>query len=177
MRPTTDETAFLLRSGARVPTVFGVVAVILISQAVPAAPESPASGPPPSAVQYLRRSDSRAPFSTAVRVGDVLYLSGQIGADADGRLAPTFADQARQVMANISATLQGAGSTLDDVFKCTVMLADMSHWDEFNKIYVTYFKPQRLPARSAFGANGLARGAMLELDCMAYSPAQPAAAR
>jgi reactive intermediate/imine deaminase len=111
-----------------------------------------------------------APFSAAVRVENILYLSGQIGAGADGRLPPQFADQARQTMENIRATLNASGSSIVDVFKCTVMLADMSHWEEFNKLYVTYFKPDRLPARSAIGANGLARGAMLELECAAYSP-------
>jgi 2-iminobutanoate/2-iminopropanoate deaminase len=123
-----------------------------------------------SAVQYVHPTDPMAPFSAAVRVENILYLSGQIGAGADGRLPPQFADQVRQTMENVAATLKGAGSGLDDVFKCTVMLADMSHWEEFNKIYVTYFKPERLPARSAIGANGLARGAMLELECTAYSP-------
>ncbi len=70
----------------------------------------------------------------------------------------------------IRATLKGSGRSIDDIFKCTVMLSDMSHWGEFNNIYVTYFKPDRLPARSAIGANGLARGAMLEVECLAYSP-------
>ncbi len=124
----------------------------------------------PSSVQYIRASDPAAPFSAAVRVENTLYLSGQIGVGADGRLPPQFADQARQTMENIRATLKASGSSVDDIFKCTVMLADMSHWEEFNQLYVTYFKPERLPARSAIGANGLARGAMLELECTAYSP-------
>jgi 2-iminobutanoate/2-iminopropanoate deaminase len=123
-----------------------------------------------TAVQFVRASDPTAPFSAAVRVENILYLSGQIGAGADGRLPPQFADQARQTMENIRSTLNASGSSIDDVFKCTVMLADMSHWEEFNKLYVTYFKPDRLPARSAIGANGLARGAMIELECAAYSP-------
>jgi 2-iminobutanoate/2-iminopropanoate deaminase len=123
-------------------------------------------------VQYLRRSGSTAPFSPVVRVGNVLYLSGQIGAGPDGRLPPEFGAQARQTMENVSATLKDAGSSYDDVFKCTVMLTDMSHWEEFNKIYVTYFKPERLPARSAIGASALARGAMIELECAAYRPAR-----
>jgi enamine deaminase RidA (YjgF/YER057c/UK114 family) len=49
------------------------------------------------------------------------------------------------------------------------MLADMSKWEDFNKIYVTYFNPDRLPARSAFGTNGLALGAEVELECLAYA--------
>ncbi len=120
-------------------------------------------------VQYVRAGDAKAPFSAAVRVGNILYLSGQIGVGADGQLPAQFADQVRQTMENISATLKSSGSSLDDVFKCTVMLTDMSRWEEFNRIYITYFKPDRLPARSAIGANGLARGAMLELECTAYS--------
>jgi reactive intermediate/imine deaminase len=127
-----------------------------------------ASGDAP--VQYLRHSGSAAPFSPAVRVENLLYLSGQIGAGSDGRLPQEFGAQARQMMENVSATLKEYGSSFDDVFKCTVMLTDMSHWDEFNKIYVTYFKTERLPARTAIGANGLARGAMIELDCAAYRP-------
>jgi 2-iminobutanoate/2-iminopropanoate deaminase len=67
-------------------------------------------------------------------------------------------------------SLKLAGAGLDDVFKCTVMLADMSQWARFNAVYVTYFKPDRLPARSAFGASGLAFGAGVELECMAYMP-------
>lgn len=128
------------------------------------------SHPPSSPVQYLRPQGSKAPFSAAVRVENVLYLSGQIGAGPDGRLPPAFADQARQTMENVKKTLTDAGSSFNDVFKCTVMLTDMSHWDDFNKIYVTYFAPERLPARSAIGANGLARGAMVELECTAYNP-------
>ena len=56
---------------------------------------------------------------------------------------------------------------MDDVVKCTVMLADMAEWDAMNREYVTYF-PRRLPARSAFGADGLALGALLEVECIAH---------
>ena len=62
------------------------------------------------------------------------------------------------MMENIGEVLKASGLTFD-VFKCTAMLADMSKWRDFNKVYVTYFKPERLPARSALGANGLALGA------------------
>src|ERR1700722_5926580 len=127
----------------------------------PAAPESVA------AAQYFPSNIPHAPFSAAVRVGDIVYLSGQIGIDADGRLPPEFTAQAQQTMANVAAGLKQAGLTFDDVFKCTVMLADMSHWEDFNGIYVGYFKAGRLPARSAIGASGLARGAQVELECLA----------
>lgn len=111
------------------------------------------------------------PFSEAVRVGDVLYLSGVLG-NAPGRmeLVPGGLEaETHQTMRNIERVLRDNGLTLDDVFKCTVMLADMSRWPAFNAIYTTYFKPDRLPARSAFGANGLALGAAVEMECLAYA--------
>lgn len=122
------------------------------------------------AIEYHAREGSRAPFSPAVRVGDVVYLSGQIGARADGSLPEGLAAQTRQTMENLEAALEFAGSGLEDVFKCTVMLDDMSQWAEFNRVYVGYFEPGRLPARSSFGADGLALGALVEIECLAHVP-------
>lgn len=110
------------------------------------------------------------PFSAAVRVGEVLYLSGQLG-NVPGKLELVPGDmeaETRQTMENIGAVLSANGLTFDDVFKCTVMLADISEWAAFNRVYVSYFKPDRLPARSAFGAAGLALGARVELECWAW---------
>jgi reactive intermediate/imine deaminase len=104
-----------------------------------------------------------------VRVGDVLYLSGQIGIGPDGKLPDSFDGQARQTMENIGRVLKTRGLGWGDVFKCTVMLADLKNWPAFNAIYVPYFPAGRLPARSAFGANGLALGAQLEVECLAYA--------
>jgi 2-iminobutanoate/2-iminopropanoate deaminase len=114
---------------------------------------------------------AKLPFSQAVRVGDILYLSGALGnAPGTRNVVPGGIEaETRRTMENIGAVLNAHGLTFDDVFKCTVMLADMAEWEIFNKIYVTYFKPDRLPARSAFGANGLARGARVELECLAYA--------
>jgi 2-iminobutanoate/2-iminopropanoate deaminase len=114
------------------------------------------------------------PFSDAVKVGDILYLSGQIG-NLHGKmeLAPGGIEgQTRQMMENIARILNSNGRSFDDVFKCTVMLADMSKWAAFNNIYVTYFRPHRLPARAAFGANGLALGAAVEMECLAWAGAK-----
>ncbi|MGN6536955.1 MAG: RidA family protein [Mesorhizobium sp.] len=114
----------------------------------------------------------KLPFSQAVRVGDVLYLSGALG-NVPGKLELVpggIEAEARQTMDNIGALLKENGLTFADVFKCTVMLADMADWPTFNRIYLEYFDPDRLPARSAFGVNGLALGARLELECMAYMP-------
>jgi 2-iminobutanoate/2-iminopropanoate deaminase len=111
------------------------------------------------------------PFSLAVRVGDVLYLSGALGNLPGTRklVAGGIEAETRQTMDNIGAVLTANGLSFDDVFKCTVMLADMAQWEAFNKIYVGYFKPDRLPARSAFGASALALGARVELECWAHA--------
>ena len=133
-----------------------------------------AAGPEESSLHFYNSPAAAAakpPFSQAVRVGDVLYLSGSLG-NVPGtlELVPGGMEaEAKQTMENIGAVLKANGLSFDDVFKCTVMLADMSKWGDFNKVYVTYFKPDRLPARSAFGANGLALGAQVELECWAYA--------
>jgi reactive intermediate/imine deaminase len=114
------------------------------------------------------------PFSSAVRVGDILYLSGQIGIGADGRLPDGIEAQTRQAMENIGAVLRSAGRGWDDVFHCTAMLDNMADWPAFNRVYVTYFTAGRLPARSAFGTDGLALGALVEVECQAWAGAGPA---
>ena len=122
-------------------------------------------------VEYLaseRAKSLNLPFSEAVRVGDMLYLSGQLG-NLPGTLdlAPGGIEgQTRQVMANIQRILEANGSALDRIVKCTVMMADMAEWPKLNEIYVTYF-PGPKPARSAFGAAGLAVGARVEIECWA----------
>ena len=70
----------------------------------------------------------------------------------------------------IDATLARHGLGLEDVFKCTVMLADMSEWPKFNEIYAGHFEEEKYPARSAMGVNGLALGARVEMECWAYKP-------
>ena len=110
------------------------------------------------------------PFSEAVRVGNTVYLSGQLG-NVPGpgpiKLAPRgMAGEAKQVMDNIQTALQAHGLSMADVVKCTVMLADMSEWGAFNDVYKTYFSGN-FPARSAFGSNGLAFNARVEVECIA----------
>jgi 2-iminobutanoate/2-iminopropanoate deaminase len=109
------------------------------------------------------------PFSEAVRIDNLLLLSGQIGAvPGTTRLVPGgMKEEARQVMTNIKAILEAHGYSMSDLVKCTVMLADMDQWAAFNEVYRTFFD-KRFPARSAFGANGLALGAQVEVECMAY---------
>lgn len=109
------------------------------------------------------------PFSEAVQVGNTLYLSGQIGNLPPGlTLAPGgIQAEAKQVMDNIRTSAEAHGYTMDDMVKCTVMLADMKEWATFNEVYKTYFKPGKYPARSAFGSNGLAFNARAEVECIA----------
>ena len=113
--------------------------------------------------------DRALPFSAAVRVGDMLYLSGQIGTDSTGGLvAGGIEPETRQTLENIRAVLQANGSSMDRVVKCLVMLADMAEWGAMNRVYVTFF-PDHLPARSAMGASGLALGARVEIECVAVA--------
>ena len=115
------------------------------------------------------------PFSAAVRVGDMLYLSGQIGTDSTGALVGGgIGPETRQTMENIRAVLEANGSSLDRVVKCLVMLADMAEWGAMNGVYVTFF-PNHLPARSAMGASGLALGARVEIECIAVAGGPPGA--
>ena len=127
---------------------------------------------PAPAIEYFPApavQDRPAPFSSAVRVGNVMYLSGSIGITPDGKLPETFEGQAKQTMENIGAALKARGLGWGDVFKCTVFIADMKNWPAFNAVYVPYFQPGRLPARSAVGVSGLALGAQLELECLAFA--------
>ena len=133
---------------------------------------SAVGGPPRPNVQYFPApalQDRPAAWSSAVRVGDVLYLAGQIGIGPDGKLPETFEGQAKQTMENVGATLKAHGLGWSDVFKCTVFIADMKNWPAFNALYVPYFPPGRLPARSALGVTGLSAGAQVELECIAYA--------
>ncbi|MEO5971822.1 MAG: RidA family protein [Sphingomicrobium sp.] len=115
---------------------------------------------------------ARLPFSDAVRVGDLLFLSGQIGIAADGKIPAGIDAQARRTMDNIAGILTRSGLGWGDVVKCTVMLDDMADWPAFNTVYRSYFPGGEFPARSAFGADGLALGALVEVECIAHVPAR-----
>ena len=113
----------------------------------------------------------RNPFSPAVRVGNWLFLAGQIGTDSAGRVVPGgIQAEARQALNNIKDVLEKSGSSLDRVVKCTVFMADMKEWPAMNEIYATYFR-NHFPARSAFGATGLALNARVEIECIAVTNA------
>ena len=108
------------------------------------------------------------PFSSAVVVDRMIYVSGQIGNDPKSGMPVPGGIKAEtaQALKNIDAVLHGEGSDLDHVVKCTAFLADINEWPAMNEVYVTFF-PKHLPARSAFATAGLVRGARIELECMA----------
>lgn len=113
----------------------------------------------------LKKSD--APFSDAVQVGDLYFLSGQIGIDNTTRTLVEGGVKAEteQALENIKAVLEHHKMEMKDVVKCTVILADINDFSAFNEIYRTYF-PQK-PARTTFAASGLALGSKIEIECIA----------
>ena len=111
------------------------------------------------------------PFSDAVRAGDLMFLSGQIGFDpGTGKVVPGgIKAEARQALTLMKDTLTRHGVSMADVVKCTVFLADIAEWPTFNEVYGEFFK-KPYPARSALAASGLARNARVEVECIAYVP-------
>lgn len=96
----------------------------------------------------------------------MLFVSGQIGTDSTGRLvAGGIQTEGRQALNNMRTVLERYGSSLDRVVKCTVFLADMKDYADFNEIYSTYFRARK-PARSAVAVSGLAANAHVEVECI-----------
>jgi 2-iminobutanoate/2-iminopropanoate deaminase len=135
------------------------------------------AGAAPQPHYYNEGNPANRPFSLAVRAGDYVHLAGQMGTDENGLVPGGFEAQSRKAMDNIAAVLKGMGLSMDHVVKCTVMIVDMKKWGDFNKVYTGYFKPGRLPARSAFGVNALALGGEIEIECLAYAPVPAPAAK
>lgn len=108
----------------------------------------------------------QAVFSPAVRFGNLLFVSGQIGTDSTGRVvAGGIQAEGRQALNNVQRTLERYGSSLDRVVQCTIFLADMKDYQDFNQIYATYFRARK-PARSAVAVSGLAANAHVEVECI-----------
>ena len=145
------------------------IAALCLGVLMMAGPADAQSRPAVERIGEPTINGQRLPFSSAVRVGDMLYLSGQIGNKPDGTLPAGIEAQSRQVMDNIGGVLKSAGLGFGDVVKCTVMIDDIKQWGDFNKVYVAYFPNGKFPARSAFGADGLAMGALIEVECWAYA--------
>ena len=108
------------------------------------------------------------PYSAAIKVGELIFTSGQIPADpATGELAPGgIAQQTEQSLKNLSAVLEAAGSGLDQVIKTTCFLTDMADFAAFNAAYGKYFSEHK-PARSTVAVKALPKGALVEIECVA----------
>ena len=142
-----------------------LVAVTLINK-------SETRSQPTTSVEYLTSTETTSlnlPFSEAVRVDNFLYLSGAIGnIPGAKKLVPGgIKAETKQAMENIKRILKRNGSSMEQVVKCRVMLADIQDWQAMNEVYITYFSPEKLPARSAMGASGLALNARVEIECLA----------
>ena len=151
-----------------------IASTLVATLALAGCASTPATKPAPTPPEFFKSpaaATAALPFSEAVRAGDFLFLAGQIGNLPGGLgLAPGGVQpEARQTMRNIEEVLKRHGSSLADAVKCTVFLADMKEWPAFNEVYREYF-PEHFPARSALGANGLALGARVEVECIAYRP-------
>jgi len=122
----------------------------------------------PEVEHYSANPGMQLPFSDAVRVGNMLYLSGKIGNIPGSRQLAEggIAGETRQALENIKASLEKYGSSMDEVVKCTVFLADIAEWGAMNEVYITFF-PVNPPARSALGSSGLALNSRVEIECFA----------
>jgi 2-iminobutanoate/2-iminopropanoate deaminase len=153
-----------MRSRCRLALLAGLGALLACGSAEP-----PAAKPGPTLERVPMPGNLKLPFSAAVRVGPMIYLSGQLGTDSSGRLvAGGIGPETTQALANVQALLAAQGSGMDRVVKCTAMLADMAEWPAMNVEYARHF-PAGFPARSAFGTTALALGARVELECMALA--------
>jgi reactive intermediate/imine deaminase len=108
------------------------------------------------------------PYTAAVRLNNTLYLSGALGivpgtrSLAEGGIQP----ETRQTLENITKTLENSGSSIENVVKCTVLLADVAEWSAMNEVYKTFFDDK--PARTAVGVGGLPLNARVEIECIAW---------
>ncbi len=128
----------------------------------------------PSAATYFPLAGRpELPFSEVVQVGTLLFVSGQIGMDSTGRtLAPGgIGPETAQALANLRTVLLRHGSSMDQVVKCAVFLADLREWNAMNAVYAPHF-PRHFPARTAVGGVALVFGARVEFDCVAVVPSR-----
>jgi reactive intermediate/imine deaminase len=111
-------------------------------------------------------SSTAAPFSGAVLTGNTLYLSGQLGLEANQQVPATVEAEATNVLGNVQKLLTEAGMTMDDLVYVQIYCADVAHYDAFNKVYRGFFK-QEYPARAFLGSGKLLFGARFEVQGIA----------
>jgi 2-iminobutanoate/2-iminopropanoate deaminase len=122
------------------------------------------------AIQTNGAPAALGPYSQAIRSGDFVFCSGQVGLDpATGELVDGVEAQAERALRNLQAVLDAAGLGLDDVVKTTIFLADVNDFAAVNAVYAT-FMPEPPPARSTVGIGGLPKGALIEIEATAHRP-------
>lgn len=111
------------------------------------------------------------PYSQAVMANGFIFCSGQIPLKADGTIvASSIRDQATQVMTNLKAVLEAAGSSLDKVVKTTIYLTDLKYFQAVNEVYGGYFT-ENSPARATVQVTALPKGVEIEIEAVAIAPA------
>ena len=106
------------------------------------------------------------PYSQGVICGDLLFVSGQLGADEEGNLPDSVTEQAEWSLRNLSSIVQAAGSSMEKVVKCQVFLTDMGDFAAVNQVYAQFF-PAPCPARSCIQVCALPKGAKVEIEAIA----------
>ena len=146
--------------------IYEVTSYALIVLASACTSAKPATTPSP---QFPPSTGTAArAFSSVVRANGFIFLAGQLGTDSTGRLAVGgIAAETRQTMLNIKTLLERNGSSMDKVVKCIVLLADIADRQAMSDVYVTFFAPDKRPARTAAGVSGLALNAKVEIECQA----------
>lgn len=144
-------------------TAVSAAASRLAAQGNPPPATPPTQAPTdPNAPQYI---NSRGSLSAAVRVGNMLYLSGQLGTDTTRGIQTETA----RALQKIKALVEANGSSMDRVVRCTVFLADIAEWGQMNQVYNTFFPAANRPTRSAIAVSGMVGNPppRVEIECMA----------
>lgn len=159
-----------MRRAIAPPAAVAALCLTLVPASRGLAQETPPARTGQTVVQLAGETEG-LPFSHAVRARGMIYLSGQIGVlPGTLELPDGIAAQTRQTMENIQRVLEAAGASLYDIVKCTVFLDNMDDYWAMNEVYAEFWEGPP-PARSAFGAEALALGALLEIECLAVDPA------
>ncbi len=142
---------------------------LLLGLALGACASSPSTGP---RRQAMNAADvpRLAPYSSAVRTGNLIFFSGLIGnrPGSGSLIEGGIREETRQALDNLTQVMTVAGVTRQDVVKCTVFLADIRDYSAMNEVYGEFFRPDP-PARSAIGVSGLPAGARVEIECIAVA--------
>ncbi len=150
----------------RLPHALAVTVTTAAAAAALAA--APLAAQPPSAARVeFPAAGGSSPLSAYVRVGETIYLSGQLGTATGGQLAEGgIGPETKQALENMKGVLTRAGASVDDVVKCTVFLADIKDFASMNEAYSPFFAKHK-PARSTVAVAGLVRNARVEIECIA----------